>query len=96
MANRNNFPAGIGGSKPFEQCIKCLGMADPFATQCLAILARWMLDAEAAGLSWGLRMPNYRLDPDMGKEQLATGLRILALFGTPDQISAVVGSNGTQ
>lgn len=64
--------------------------------QCLAILARWMLDAEAAGLSWGLRMPNYRLDPDMGKEQLATGLRILALFGTPDQISAVVGSNGTQ
>ena len=53
--------------------------------QCLSILARWMLDAEAAGLSWGLRLPNFRLDPEMGKEQLATGLRALALFGNADE-----------
>ena len=68
--------------------------------QSLAILARWMLDAEAAGLSWGLRIPNFRLDPDMGKEQLATGLRALALFGSADQATskptAMTSSNGAR
>lgn len=68
--------------------------------QCLAILARWMLDAESAGLSWGLRVPNFRLDPDTGKEHLATGLRALALFGSADQAtskpSATASLNGTR
>ena len=49
----------------------------------LAVLARWMLDAEAAGLAWGLRMPGARLDPDSGPAQLAAGLRALALHGSP-------------
>lgn len=53
--------------------------------QSLSILARWMLDAEAAGLSWGVRLPNFRLDPEMGSEQLANGLRALALFGMTDE-----------
>ncbi len=48
----------------------------------LAILARWMLDAEAAGLAWGLRLPGQRLDPASGPSQLAAGLRALALHGT--------------
>jgi hypothetical protein len=29
--------------------------------QRLSVLARWMLDADAAGLAWGLRMPGIRL-----------------------------------
>lgn len=60
--------------------------------QCLSILARWMLNAEAAGLSWGVRLPSFRLDPDMGKAQLAAGLRALALFGNSDEMN----SNGTR
>jgi uncharacterized protein (DUF58 family) len=46
----------------------------------LAILARWMLDAEAAGHSWGLRIPGLRLAPDNGTTHLAAGLRALALY----------------
>lgn len=49
------------------------------AEQRLAILARWMLDADAAGLAWGLRLPGVRLSPDNGPAQLANGLRALAL-----------------
>ena len=55
--------------------------------QCLSILAHWMLSAEAAGLSWGLRIPAFRLDPDMGNAQLAAGLRALALFGSGAEAS---------
>lgn len=49
--------------------------------QRLSILARWILDAEAAGLAWGLRLPGVRLAPDNGPTQLAGGLRALALHG---------------
>jgi len=47
--------------------------------QRLSILARWMLDADAAGLAWGLRLPALQLGPDNGPAQLAAGLRALAL-----------------
>ena len=45
----------------------------------LSILARWMLDADAAGLAWGLHLPGVRLPPDSGPAQLSSGLRALAL-----------------
>ena len=48
--------------------------------QRLSILARWMLDADAAGLAWGLRLPTLQLSPDNGPVQLAAGLRALALY----------------
>jgi len=48
--------------------------------QRLSILARWMLDADAAGLAWGLRLPTAHLVPDNGPAQLAAGLRALALY----------------
>ncbi len=47
--------------------------------QRLSILARWMLDAEAAGLAWGLRLRALRLAPDNGAAHLSLGLRALAL-----------------
>jgi uncharacterized protein (DUF58 family) len=50
--------------------------------QRLSILTRWMIDADAAGLAWGLRMPAVRLAPDNGPAQLAAGLRAVALHGT--------------
>ena len=48
--------------------------------QRLSILARWMLDADAAGLAWGLRLPGLQLAQDQGQEHLAAGLRALALY----------------
>lgn len=48
--------------------------------QRLSILARWMLDADAAGLVWGLRIPAMHIPPDNGPAQLAAGLRALALY----------------
>lgn len=47
--------------------------------QRLSILARWMLDADAAGFAWGVRLPAARLAPANGPTQLAAGLRLLAL-----------------
>jgi uncharacterized protein (DUF58 family) len=52
--------------------------------QRLAILTRWMLDAEAAGLSWGVNLPAFRLDAGSGSEHLHAGLRGLALYGDAD------------
>lgn len=46
----------------------------------LSILARWMIDADAAGLAWGLRLPALRLAPDNGAAQLCRGLGALALY----------------
>jgi uncharacterized protein (DUF58 family) len=48
--------------------------------QRLSILARWMLDADAAGLAWGLRLPGLQLAQNQGQEHLAAGLRALALY----------------
>ena len=46
----------------------------------LGVMARWMLDAEAAGLSWGVRLPALRLTPASGAAHLAEGLKGLALY----------------
>lgn len=46
----------------------------------LSILARWMIDADAAGLAWGLHLPGLRLAPANGAPHLADGLRALALY----------------
>lgn len=48
--------------------------------QRLSILARWMLDADAAGLVWGLRIPGVQFAPDHGPAHLGASLRALALF----------------
>lgn len=53
--------------------------------QRLSILARWMIDADAVGLAWGLRIPAVRLAPDNGPAQLSAGLRALALHNRDTQ-----------
>jgi uncharacterized protein (DUF58 family) len=45
----------------------------------LSVLTRWMIDADSAGLAWGLRLPAVHLPPDHGPAQLSAGLRALAL-----------------
>jgi uncharacterized protein (DUF58 family) len=46
----------------------------------LARLARWVLDAEAAHIRYGLRLPNETVAPANGAEHRARCLTALALF----------------
>lgn len=56
-----------------------LGGRDPEAR--LALLARWILDADAAGLAWGLRLPGLTLAPASGRAHRVRCLNALALHG---------------
>jgi uncharacterized protein (DUF58 family) len=47
----------------------------------LSWLTRWVLDAHAAGLAWGLRLPGALLAPAGGEAHLHACLRRLALHG---------------
>ena len=47
----------------------------------LEILTRWVLDAEAQELHYGLRLPDCELSPGQGATHRATCLRALALYG---------------
>jgi uncharacterized protein (DUF58 family) len=47
----------------------------------LELLARWVLDADARGLMYGLRLPDGELAPQHGQTHRAECLRRLALFG---------------
>ena len=44
-------------------------------------MTRWVLDAEAQGLRYGLRLPDGELPPGNGAAQRDECLRRLALFG---------------
>jgi uncharacterized protein (DUF58 family) len=45
----------------------------------LSILVAWVLDASAAGLAWGLRLPGTELPPTTGEGHLRACLQALAL-----------------
>jgi uncharacterized protein (DUF58 family) len=47
----------------------------------LSVLTRWALDAHAAGLDWGLRLPERSIAPASGEEHLQAALTALALHG---------------
>ena len=46
----------------------------------LSQLSRWALDAESMGLSYGLLLPNCKIEPNSGEQHLAACLEALALF----------------
>lgn len=48
----------------------------------LELLTRWVLDADARSLMYGLRLPGIKLPPQHGAMHRAECLRRLALFGT--------------
>jgi uncharacterized protein (DUF58 family) len=58
-----------------------LGDADP--EQRLSRLTRWVLDAEAAGAVYGLRIPGTCIEPGRGPGHRGACLEALALFGEP-------------
>ncbi len=47
----------------------------------LAIMTRWILDAEAQGMAYGLRLPGVELPPQRGAAHRDDCLRAVALFG---------------
>jgi uncharacterized protein (DUF58 family) len=49
----------------------------------IALLARWVIDLEAAGARYGLRLPEQRLALDQGPEHRHRCLQALALHGGP-------------
>ncbi|TSA48532.1 MAG: DUF58 domain-containing protein [Nitrosomonadales bacterium] len=49
----------------------------------IAQLTRWVLDAHAAGLAYGLRMPDAEIAPGMGEAHYRQCLEALALCGMP-------------
>ena len=49
----------------------------------LSRLTGWVLDADAAGLSYGLALPGERIAPSRGPAHRARALRALALHGLP-------------
>lgn len=50
----------------------------------LSQLCRWVLDADTAGLAYGLRLPGQTFDPDLGEHHRHRCLEALALYGTDD------------
>lgn len=51
----------------------------------LSILCRWVLEAHARGLRYGLRIPGRGIAPGNGDEHRRQCLRALALFGFPEK-----------
>lgn len=58
--------------------------AYPDIEQRLSILARWVCDAHAAGLAWGLRLPGKELAPASGEAHFQACLKLLALYEQDD------------
>lgn len=52
----------------------------------LARMARWVLDAEAQGLRYGLKLPDGELPPNGGSSQRDECLHRLALFDLPQRV----------
>lgn len=50
--------------------------------QSLSILTRWLCDAHANHMTWGLRLPAVEIAPASGASHFHTCLRHLALYGT--------------
>lgn len=70
--------AGSGGGELWLNWDDC-PETDPEAR--LSRLARWLLDAEQAGRSWGLTLPGKRLPPGHGEHHLRQALEALARHG---------------
>lgn len=56
-------------------------LGDPDLEARLSQLARWIVDAEAHGERYGLRLPGVQLSPDRGPEHRHRCLASLAVFG---------------
>jgi len=62
------------------------GTPDRTEEEKLARMVRWVLDAEAQGLRYGLRLPNSELPPNNSAAHRDECLRRIALFNLPQQV----------
>ena len=46
----------------------------------ISLLTRWVIEAGAQGIRFGLDLPGYKIAPSMDEEQVAKCLKILALY----------------
>lgn len=69
------------GGGPSELWLEWDAVTDPDTEARLSRLCRWVLDANTAGLRYGLRLPGLTLAPAQGEAHRAACLRSLALFG---------------
>jgi uncharacterized protein (DUF58 family) len=70
--------AGSGGGETWLAWAAC---PEPDPEARLSRLTRWALDAERAGLIWGLDLPGHRLPPGRGDRHLEAALAALARHG---------------
>ncbi len=72
---------GSGNAAPLWLDWEGVPAADPETR--LSALCHGVLEANAEGQPYGLRLPGSRIGPDTGPDHLARCLRALALFGQP-------------
>lgn len=71
----------FGDSAGGVVCLDWVATQGSHVDERLGILCRWALDAERAGLRYGLRLPDLEITPDSGPQHLHRCLRALALWG---------------
>lgn len=71
----------FAGAAPSQQWLDFEAMPGLDAERRLSRLTRWVLDAEAAGIAYGLRLPGLELPPALGAPHQARCLEALALHG---------------
>ena len=76
MATAGEFEGGTGGQLWLDWSDLPSGMDTESR---IARLARWVIDAEAAGMQYGLRIPGTTLELDAGATHRAACLEALAL-----------------
>jgi len=64
----------------------------PDIESCLAQLARWIVDAEAAGDLYGLELPGERIPARRGSDHRHRCLSTLALYGSPESAMFATGT----
>jgi uncharacterized protein (DUF58 family) len=70
----------FGGTEPARLWLEWDATAGRDVEARLAILCRWVLDAERQGLTYGLRLPAQQIEPGQGAAHQHACLAALALF----------------
>ncbi|OHX34757.1 hypothetical protein BJL95_11725 [Methylomonas sp. LWB] len=70
-----------GGNTAAELWLDLQAASGHHLEERLSLLCRWVVDAEHAGLRYGLVLPNLRLAPDRGTQHYRRCLEALAVFG---------------
>ena len=73
---------GTGSRRLWFEYAELVGISDLEAR--LSQICRWIIDAEAQGFAYGLRLPGFETEPGQGQQHQRRCLVALALFEEPD------------